>query len=873
MSISDIHTQATNFMDFIKTGVDSRTGQFTVAFELPLIPANHLAGPSITPTLSFSVLGSSRNRGFGLGWSLDLSEINLHQDAPSLRLSSGEQFAIDMDESALTPGSELVLFDAKLRSMVITCQSDTVFRVDHKTGQTEILTRQQDSARYLISEIRSPEGRRVFVEWSAFANDDFILDSIRDEYRTLLQVDSGDGEVQFVVPELKTATLRLQLTNDKLSDVYLHGIDTPFSVIYDHHPLDEDNHLLLPTELKSSLGAVDTVTWGTGENGHYLPEGAPFEILPRVVEWKHSSGAADPELTRAYQWSGAHNFLGYGSDQAFDWQQGRDNLYEVEQDYEYEVVETQTDHKGNVLATISRTWNRFHLLTQEVITRGHCEIRTDSTFAIAPDTVWADQPDWCQLPHERTVTYVDHSVEGLQRSETTQYRYDAFGNVVFTRSPAGIEEHSEYYPAEGAEGCPADALGMVRYLKKKTLKPADVGNGAYGAASVISTAYTYTSLPSLIDGEPALILVQGEHGHDETNGLAMETTTQTYVTEAASYARVKSNVIQLNDKATTTTYRYEFTGDEVSTHVAVTGFENTERVRQNLSSARSLISGQIIRDRNLAGVQSRYTYDALGRVTLAVTADDSRYQATRTTSYHVGDEKASALRTDGENPVMIEHTHATGQRRRHWLDGEGRTVRVDLEDIDHAPGRFREIARTVFDAEGRTISETQTDWLRDEQDPAKMHALELTTTTEYDGWGQIRLVTAPDGVQTHTEHNPAKLIVKQWQENGSLKGPSRVCRFNVSGNAITEQVYDTDDTLIRTTEWARDGFDRVIETRIKVPAEPDRVTTKRLDVYGRIIEQQLPDATIVNWTYAQHSDDNHPESVAVTPAPAPLRGQ
>jgi len=863
MSVDTLHTQATNFMDFIKTGVDARTGQFTLAFQLPLIAANKLAGPALSPTLSFGVLGSTRNRGFGLGWSLDLSEINLYQDAPSLRLSSGESFAIDMENSDFSLGNEVVLLDAKLKSMIVTCQSDTVFRIDHKTGQTEFLTQQEDSSRYLVSEIRSPEGRRLFIEWASFANEDFILERIRDEYRTLLEVQSDESEVRFVVPGAQAKTLRLQMANDTLSDVYLPGIEKPFSIIYDHHELNASNHLLLPTSLTSPLGASDAVTWGTGDEGHQLPEGAPFEVLPRVVEWKHMAGTPDTELTRTYEWSSVHNFLGYGSDQAFDWKRGRDNLYEVEQDYDYEVVETQTDPDGKVLSTITRTWNRFHLLTSEVVKRGVCEVHNQTTFGIEPDTNWEDQPAWCRLPHQQTVTYID-GASATQRSETTQYRYDESGNLLFTHSPAGVEEHNEYYPAEGAEGCPANALGMVRYLKKKTVKPARLADGTYGGASEVSTAYTYTSLPSLIEGEQPLVLVETETTRDDTHARVMETTSQTYVTQGDGYARVAQTVVELNGKATTTAYRYELTEEELSTHVTITGFEDTATVRQSQDSARSLSSGQMTRDRTLAGVLSRYEYDDLGRVTLAVTADDSRYKATRKTTYHVNDTIALAQRTGAENPVMIEHTHATGQRRRQWLDGEGRTVRVELEDIDYAPGVFREIIRTVFDVEGRVVHETQTDWLREENDPASVTALSLTTTTDYDDWGQTRCVTTPDGVQTFSEHNPAKLTVKQWQANGDLKGPSTVSLFNAAGSVIQEQLYDSNDTLVRTTQWTRDGLDRVYETRMLAEGEDDRVTRQRLDVYGRTLEQTLPDGTVINWTYAQHSDDNHPESVAVT---------
>ncbi|MGE6387241.1 hypothetical protein ACQKEN_16450 [Pseudomonas sp. NPDC078416] len=872
--MSSIHTQASNFMDCIKTGVDARTGQFTVAFKLPLLPANNLAGPALTPTLTFGVLGSTRNKGFGLGWSLDLSELDLQQDAPTLRLSTGEQFAVDLDDTTFTPGSELKLFDAKLKSMVVTCEQEDVFRVDQKNGQTEILTRQHDSARYLTTELRSPECNRVFVEWAPHGNDDFILETIRDETRVLLEVKTDGAEVVFSVPGREDETVRLQLANDKLSDIHLPGIETPFSIVYDHHALDAQNHLLLPTRLSSPLGATDSVIWATGEEGHRLPPGAPFEVLPRVLEWTHSAGTDATALTRSYEWSGAHNFLGFGSEQAFDWQQGRDNLYQVDQDYDYEVVETLAGPDGDTLATLTRTWNRFHLMTREVTRRGSAESRIETTFGLDPEADWDGQPAWYQLPHQQTVTYIDHSRAGLQRSEHTDYRYDVSGNLIFTRSPAGVEEHSEYYPAEGTPasadgtGCPPNALGMVRHLKKKTIKPARLDDGTYGGAPVISTTYTYEALASKLEGGPAFVVVNSETVREESRGRLLETTTQTYVTEPGPhYGRLDSKVTTLNGKATTTSFRYELSEDELSTHTSLTGFENTALVRATQSGARSLLTGRFTRERNQAGVVSRYVYDALGRVTLAVTADDSRYEARRTSTYHVNDQKAHDCRTGNENPVMIEHRHSTGQRRRQWLDGEGRTVRVELEDIDHAPDVFREIACCVFDAEGRTVSETQQDWLRDPEDPATVTALRLTTRTHYDDWGQASLSITPEGVESHTEHNPVSLTANSWQQSGSLKGPSTLTQHNAAGSAIKEQLYDADGVLIRSKEWQRDGLDRITRTTLRVPGEADRVTCVELDAYGRIVEQRLADDTVVNWTFAAHSDDNHPESIAVT---APL---
>jgi len=170
----------------------------------------------------------------------------------------------------------------------------------------------------------------------------------------------------------------------------------------------------------------------------------------------------------------------------------------------------------------------------------------------------------------------------------------------------------------------------------------------------------------------------------------------------------------------------------------------------------------------------------------------------------------------------------------------------------------------VFDAEGRTISDTLQDWLRDPENPANVAALTLTSSTGYDDWGQVSHRTSPDGVQSNQQHDPVALTLKAWRHNASIKGPSTVTYHNPSGSPYKEELHDTDETLVRTKEWARDGLDRVTRTTIKVPGEPDRVTMAKLDVYGRNLEQTLADNTVVSWTYAAHSDANHPETVTVT---------
>lgn len=864
MSTSPIHSQASNFLGFVKTGVDPRTGQFTLAMSVPLPPANNLAGPSLTPTLSFSSLGSAQHRGFGLGWSLNLSELKLNPDGALLRLASGEQYAVDWEQSDLSIGGTLRFLDYKLCAMVVTRLSDEAFRVDLKSGNSELLTDQGDGT-FLLSEMRSPEGRRLFVDWLPFGDGEYILDRIRDETKTLMHVEHQDGEVLFISnPDTEHASplLRLRLSNDQLAEVYLPDIEQPFTFFYEAHAVAPGAEMLFPNECSGPLGARDVVHWATGEFGHLLPEGAPFTHLPRVASWTHSAGGAS-ELHRLYEWIGEHNFLGYGSDQGFNWQHGRDNLYQVERDYEYQLIETQQDGDGNVLGTLTRTWDRFHLQTLEVFRRGECETRNSTASGIDPDLTWEEQPAWCQLPHKTVTTYIDHSQSDAQRSEQTEYRYDDYGNVLYTRYPSGVEERSDYYAAEGAAGCPPDALGMVRYLKNKTVYPAPLPYTTAHPAPVISIDYTYAALPSLLDDGVDHSVVVSEQATDITHNQLLETTHQQYlITRDAHHGSIAKSVSTLNGRDTTTLYGYEIVGDELISRVTIQGFENDPQTRSVTLSCQSLRTGLTTVEQSQSGVRCRYEYDRIGRVIRKIDAEGSAFEAACTSRYHIGDAVALGSRPDESmNPVMIEQTDVTGQRKRSWLDGAGRVVCVELEDLDRAPGVFRQVASSVYDALGRPVRQVTQDWLPDRDTP-----LTATVRTRYGDWGHPAEVESDDGLVAHTLTNPVTLRTEQWQQSPKNRGPRTVTLNNPAGSPTEQHLYDADDEWVRSKFWVRDGLDRVVEERLTINNQSDLVTRTRFDAYGRIIEVRRVDGAIVHWTYAPHSDAHHPETVTVTPA-------
>ncbi|MEB2519654.1 hypothetical protein SOP85_30155, partial [Pseudomonas sp. YuFO20] len=64
---TSIQSNAFNFMSFIQSQVDPRTGQATCAISLPELKANNLCGPVVPLQLTFNPLNTA-DSGFGNGW-------------------------------------------------------------------------------------------------------------------------------------------------------------------------------------------------------------------------------------------------------------------------------------------------------------------------------------------------------------------------------------------------------------------------------------------------------------------------------------------------------------------------------------------------------------------------------------------------------------------------------------------------------------------------------------------------------------------------------------------------------------------------------------------------------------------------------------
>ena len=160
-----LHSNAFNFMSFIQGGVDPRTGQYTMKIELPDLCANTLLGPEFTPTLSFSPLNII-DSGYGAGWTLQLSQYT--PDNQVLALGTGETYRIT-DRNA----QPMVLAEQKLVNFKVYRDSDDAFRIEHRSGLVEILTRQGSNQApvFLPARLFSAQGQSLAFTYRLFNRD------------------------------------------------------------------------------------------------------------------------------------------------------------------------------------------------------------------------------------------------------------------------------------------------------------------------------------------------------------------------------------------------------------------------------------------------------------------------------------------------------------------------------------------------------------------------------------------------------------------------------------------------------------------------------------------------------------------------------
>ncbi|KPM66261.1 hypothetical protein HB4184_03630 [Pseudomonas putida] len=900
---SVIHSNATNFQSFLQSGVDPRTGQYTLAIKLPTLAGNDLIGPQLPLQLAFSPL-NDQDSGFGKGWSLGLTQYV--PGSHMLTLHRGETFKVTGD------GAQPDIREKKLDTFHFhddtqhpTAPQDR-YRVVHKSGLVEILTRHggSNNPMYLPTEVHTAIGHTLLLRYSANPihletlewrdSDNKVQQLLKLTYSTggaTIDLHPGAGADGY------HARYTLQMLNRVLDKIILPSEDQAnWRIEY-----AQVNNLTCVKKLWTPFGAEEHIDYDV--DGHRLPTNADRTTLPRVSEHRvYPAGAGKPHLKTTYTYQHFdtdsetwldHNFVGYNS--GITWQDdGEDNLYRAQADYQYSVTATFWDGNAAV-RTRTHTYNRHHLMVRQTLEQdGHIE-ETLTRYHEADDTPFELQPPYFQLPHVITKRWTLRSDPFKQRLEQVTTLYDEVGNLIEEVQPTGIRTRYEYYSEQGEAGedgiCPADPENFKRNLKCITVYPL---SGLPGDAPVLRTRLSYKEYTPL-DGKttPWLAVSEERHlqvmragQHDETEQL-LQLTERGYLNEPRNAylhgrpdyqtttrygAALKDPLRKAMESRTTRTnwhYRKVLDKDWGLEHwrdTRVFGYDAEPGLTQmSTSEATSALTGQQTYRQDATGNAVRFTYDALNRL-LEETVAPGTPDATTTAHGYALVSAVGGMATQW----VIE---STGVKSTVTLDGCNRPVREERETAATA-GTSKLVSESEYDGLGQLKSLTLYDYDQTDAHAAEK-VIELTSSFAYDAWGELCKTTQADGVTTHRERTPfgkSGDTVTEWvetpdrpgqrqqqtiTETNSFGSPALVYRVDADGKPLGRQVF-TYDGLGQCTDQAR-----FIEKPGNAIHTARRNTRYQFDVWGRISQTEQPDKSTMLRDFALHSSGELTERLQV----------
>ncbi|MEG8231183.1 RHS repeat-associated core domain-containing protein [Pseudomonas orientalis] len=767
----NIYSNAFNFSTHLNGAVDTRTGQYTVRINLGTLYPQGALDVSRDIALSFSMLSSDKSGHYGAGWSLSNTELDLATS--SLTLITGERY---QTQSLPSVGGTLVIKDCKLKDVVVKRIAESELHVIYKEGTVEILGRPISSGPFKIMAIAFENGERWNFRYLDGGPLERILDQDGREMLVLTYIDGLLVMADARIEGGRYARTRINYgnANNQLVSVTVPYDSTQvppgtasFNFIY-RQPFR--NGLIAITEVKSPMGDTELISYE--ENGHTYATG---QFIPYVTGWRRTPGAGQPPIASVYSYSPTLNFTGYHSGSVY--RPGEDNLYLVTGDYDYWTDETLIDTSNNdaVLCVTRTTYNKFHLLSEERVTREGTRVITVYDYNVDPGKLFPDQPANLQLPRQITKRF-ELVAGGTAREEVQVSETDEYGNVLSRIEPSGVRTEYNYYAVAGESGkCPGDPHELFqRYLKHERLIP--VGETSTGRL----TEYTHTRVPRT--GARYLVL------QASCNQAGTFNTEQTYFdTPVELTGRIKSTTSTIDGLSLVSEFSYAIVGDNLSETRRMQGREG-----QWLESTRILsrVNRRLLSMTRDGGSILALTFDVSGRLTAETVSPAKAQQAARRYAYHFATQakRAHLITTDGQDNQVIT-----------YFDGLGRQV-SQAQKLSEEQERVTRTWR--YDAQGRTIEMVDTDYLPD-------GVRSLTSTYAYNRWGNPSRVTHADGSVTIDEYDPQLNIKIEGVEGGER----RVTYFNEHNQPVRIERVDADDASVEIESRTYDGWGRCLSAR------------------------------------------------------------
>lgn len=674
-------------------------------------------------------------------------------------------------------------------------------------------------------------------------------------------------------------------------------------------------------------GMTETVEYRWGDDGAFFPPSANLNSLPRVYTHTQDPGAGQPEITSTFTYTSNNFVAGgsdvvwsnvldnlYVVDSAYAYGStevcGDRSTVRVYDKFHLQTGETVTQGSDAQKTVINETTYYDNDYYQ-------------GSFGNTPPQ---GLPAYFQCPMKEKTTWVDGTdrTNDPSYSETSLYTWDDWGNPISRTEPNGLFVSWEYYDGSQAtydtKGdllCPADPNGFTRFAKWMCVDPTGVKQTDWMTphGPVQQTNYTYdNAIPVQWNGDSYVVnglVVKTGESHASGDAASTEagwnaTSAPSFVVAEATYAYdtvggidagrlithsllhyPKGKRSSSNDYYQTDTI-YTYTAETVASvdgltacHTqtvydpdvkATTDGHPAGYLRTVQSKTASVSTGRVLAERSTLNNVTTYTYDGLGRLTQRVLnapngdADyDQSYQNVFTYSYAIDD--------SGSKPFQVVQTDAKGNCIRYTMDGLHRLLLKEINAIDIPDAQdWYAMESRAYDAMGRLSQQTSKDH---SVDPANdvTSTYSLSKAIEYDGWGQSCLERFSDGTVDATAYDPVGKTVSTTRY-GTADGETVY-----TGTYVTAFDYNFSQKAVRSDRYfASDGFpvregsdpyssrSRQYNGLYWVENETDelgQVTSHQYDAWGRVVQNSLPDGTVVTKTYSEKSPAKWVDSIQV----------
>ncbi|KAL6232351.1 hypothetical protein BDW75DRAFT_243047 [Aspergillus navahoensis] len=847
--MSSIYLQGFNFGSFAQKGVDPHTGQYTCAIAVYESPSETRNCPPLHLSLSYNPL-SPQNVGLGQGWSFNLSGYRVESNSAVLSLSTGEHYQItETSRNVFVDDQKLRHF--KFDKLVTTKdgKTKTLYQVTHKSGLIEILSDFNGTCDTAVPiDIYNATGHSLKLVWSTSYSQP-RLSKVQEGGCTLLEINYRDDISQVdIVRNPKKAgerTFSLTLINDKLGELKLPAGEGSWTFTYE--------------EFRQGFSGLSTVNSPAGlqeeihyqRDGHSLPNGAPYNTIPYVIWHTVRPGNQQPAIETSYSYSD-QNFLGYnGCD---NWDDGKDNLYRVPDDYEYSTtVLVQGGHET------SYTYNKFHLVVKTEQQKGTKRVTCTTEYHALPNTGFEDQPAQYQLPKTVKKTYQDTATKA-SRTETSYHVFDEWGNPTQEIDANGIKTERVHYPAAGETDpetaevlCPADPNGFQRYMKEETVTPAVSAH----TTPTRSKRYTYSQLPTATGSCPssALVLVKRMQVYEGVECIS--TTDLAFVNQPSmrDHGRTQQTVTRLNGQYPQTrnwTYQYP-SADKLVERVENKTFDGLTVTEE---SVYCLLTGLVLGTKDPAGNDSRLNYDKMDRVISATVNGGTSYEATRRYEF-----------SHGESGYKVTVTSAKGVKTRYTLDELERVCQIESQDDDGQfksqkdsitayNGSFRPVQQRRYNSLNQCVQVDEIDWLKGSEDgtvaPIEQRSIRYFG---YDDWGHVSEITRSSGLVTVLFTDPISLTHTE-----GIKGQGKTeTRLNLFGSPAQRRLLNKYGDQSSVDKYSYDGLGRLVSHTDNSGHEK----RFKYDAHDRIAQTISSDGRVTDVGYAAHSTAATSNSISI----------